>query len=351
MKTNRNGVRRSRQTIRGSGRKRRGRPGKGKSRAIGRTSAAWRYGRAAAEQGERRADQSEQQFVQEKWLAFSGRSGARTGSYKERMSAYLSGYFSVTGSKPPDWLLLPATGTVAAVVMAKNEEQSIEAVIAQLERMPLHEIVVVINGSTDQSLSRARTSERAVLLHYSSALGHDVGRAIGARATVSDIVLFLDADIPIAAEKLLPFIEKAANGADVVLNDLSPYIGLFGSRDEVTMLKEFLNRSVGREDLSANSLTAVPHALTRHAIQTIGAASLAVPPKAQAMAVKGGLRVVSGSSVDVIGPNRVRRSNTGTGNAMVQLIVGDHLEALDWAMGKQRPRLQYEDHHRKRSVP
>lgn len=287
----------------------------------------------------------ELQQLQRLWHSYCLAAGgaASKSAYLACMKAFIEGYFAATGTPAPNWVLLPTNQAVAAVVMAMNEEESMASMIQQLERLPLHEIVVVVNGSTDTTASKVRESGRAVLIHYAGALGHDVGRAVGARTTVSDIVLFVDADIPVAAEQLLPFIEAVAGGTDMVLNNLSSYMGNFSGRDEVMMMKEFVNRSVNRPDLTVNSLTAVPHALSRKAIEAIGAAQLAVPPKAQAIALRYGLKVGTASMVDVIRHNRLRPGNVGMGNHVARLIVGDHLEALEWMMKAGNARLQYTD--------
>ncbi|GLX71214.1 hypothetical protein MU1_55630 [Paenibacillus glycanilyticus] len=270
-------------------------------------------------------------------------------NYKTAMKAFIDGFASVHPEEiHSDWVLLPVNKKVAAVVMAMNEEQSISSALRELERMPLNEMIVVVNGSTDASLTLARTSGKAIVLNYNEALGHDVGRAIGAKITTSDIVLFVDADIPVAAEQLVPFVRAASRGVDVVLNDLSRYVGKFADWDEVTIMKYFLNRSNRREDLSVNSMTAVPHALTRKAIEAIGSANLAVPPKAQAIAMQRGLKIGIGGSVNVFTKNRHRTDNVGLSNPISKLIMGDHLEALGWSMKEENPRLKYIDHLRRR---
>ncbi|MCM3626015.1 glycosyltransferase [Paenibacillus glycanilyticus] len=312
---------------------------------------AWRLGRKAAQDDPLAEGADAQQHVQEQWLRNSGliRKTTAAGKQQAAMKAFLEGYFSVRrGESTPNWVLLPTHKKVAAVVMAMNEEQSIMSTIRELERLPLHEIIVVVNGSTDSSLMMARTSGKAVVLHYNEALGHDVGRAIGAKITNSDIVLFLDADIPISAEQLVPFVLAASRGVDVVLNDLSRHVGMFTDWDEVTIMKYFLNRSNNRDDLSVNSMTAIPHALTRKAIEIIGSANLAVPPKAQAIALQRGLRVGFGGSVNVFKRNRHRKDNVGMSNPISKLIMGDHLEALGWAMDEISPRLKYIDSRRDR---
>ncbi|SFE15324.1 Glycosyl transferase family 2 [Paenibacillus algorifonticola] len=293
--------------------------------------------------------EDELQQLQQQWRSYCLTVAPLAKSaYLACMQAFIEGYFSATGTPAPSWVLLPTDRTVAAVVMAMNEEESIPRLLGQLERLPLQEIVIVVNGSTDTTAVKVRESGRAVLIHYAEALGHDVGRAVGARTTVSDIVLFVDADILVAAEQLLPFIEAVAGGMDIALNNLSSYMGSFSGRDEVMMLKEFVNRSVNRPDLTVNSLTAVPHALSRKAIQTIGAAELAVPPKAQVIALQHGLKVGTASMVDVITHNRLRPGNVGMGNQMARLIVGDHLEALGWMMKARNARMHYTDAVRNR---
>ncbi|HEY0829483.1 MAG TPA: glycosyltransferase family A protein [Bacilli bacterium] len=242
----------------------------------------------------------------------------------------------------------PAAQTVAAIVTLMNEEQSITAVLDQLQRLPLHEIVVVINGSTDESFYKARKYANATIIHYPQPLGYDVGRAVGAKMAQSDILLFVDGDIPIPAERLVPFVHAIAKGMDVALNDISPYVGLFHRRDHVSIIKEFTNRSLGRPDLGINSLTAVPHALSRRALDIIGFSNLMVPPKAQASAILQGLKISMPASIDVITRNRMRGHNVGMSNPVSEMIVGDHIEALNMAMAAGGERLSCIDTLRKR---
>lgn len=242
----------------------------------------------------------------------------------------------------------PSTPSVAAILSVMNEAETLPSVLSQLSRLPLDEVIVVINGSTDESLNIARNAPFVKVLEYEEALGHDVGRSIGAAAARSDILLFLDADFVVPAESLLPFIFAVANGADIALNDLTPYFPPISRRDQVTILKEWMNRVMGRDDLHANSLTAVPHAMSRKALSEIGVENLMVPPKAHAIALWKGLRVVAPASVDVISKNRLRKENTGIRNDVKDLIIGDHLQALHTLMQWKGERLGFEDNCRKR---
>lgn len=271
-------------------------------------------------------------------------------AYHDITRHFVQGFESGKGIRLNNPVMVPTRKTIGAVVTAMNEEKAVPAVLEQLGRLPLCETVVVVNGSTDRTFWSARTLSGGIVVHFVRPLGHDVGRAVGAKLTRSDIVLFLDGDFPVFAEHLVPFIDAVEKGTDVALNDISPYIDVFANRDPVSVVKEMLNRSLGRADLEANSLTAVPHALSRQALETIGYANLMVPPKAQSIAVRSGLKVGCAMSVDVISKNRIRVKNSGHDNPVSNLIVGDHLEALGYLLQAEGPRLTSVDDIRNRSV-
>ncbi|MWC28659.1 glycosyltransferase family 2 protein [Paenibacillus sp. MMS18-CY102] len=240
-------------------------------------------------------------------------------------------------------------GSAAAVIMAHNEQDTLPLVLNELGKLPLAETIVVLNGCTDNSFSNVRSFPGVTVVHYAEKLGHDVGRSIGARLTKSDIVLFVDGDFRIGADQLRAFLVAVDRGADVALNNITPYLPLFRDWDDVTRLKAFLNLSMGRPDLLANSMTSVPHALSRRAINVIGSSLLAVPPKAQAAALREGLAIRTACAVNVFGPNRLRGNNVGANNDMSRLIVGDHVEALKHVMEKDGRRLAHLDTMRQRA--
>jgi len=270
---------------------------------------------------------------------------------KKRRSSPRGREITRVGASDVAALRLPPDLRVAAVVSAMNEEAAIGKVLDQLQLLRLHEIIVVVNGSTDGTWHRVRNHPSSpVALWFPERLGHDVGRAVGAKVSQAEIVLFLDGDIPISAKQLMPFIQAVAKGCDIALNNVTPFLGRFARRDPVTVVKEFLNRSLSRPDLGANSLTAIPHALSRKAIERITPARLAVPPSAQAAAIGLGLTVSAPASVNVFNTNRHRASNTGLVNPVADLIIGDHLEALRELMELQGERLSYPDLFRKREA-
>lgn len=269
--------------------------------------------------------------------------------YIELCQSFFSGVSSESKIAAEDYLLLPTDKTVSVVVNAMNEEHTIAMVLKQLKRLPFHEVIIVINGTHDATYEIVRNNSKAIVLHFNEPLGHDVGRALGAKISRSDILLFLDGDIPINAEQLLPFIGAVDSGLDVALNRITPYLQNFSKRDGVTIVKQLLNRVLGRADLGADSLTAIPHALSRKAIETIGHVNLVVPPKAQAIAIKKGLSVGAPAGVNVVTNNRLRKTNIGVQNPVSDLIVGDHIEALHYIAAQEGVRMAYPDEIRKRS--
>ncbi|MVO97950.1 glycosyltransferase family 2 protein [Paenibacillus lutrae] len=217
---------------------------------------------------------------------------------------------------------------VSVIIPVYNERRRLAAVIREAYRAHSSiEVIVVINGSTDGS-RRLAEKMGARIISYADPLGHDVGRAVGARAALGDIVLFTDGDIVIPAGKLAAFIHAVESGVDVAMNT---YIGPSkrSAVHRVILAKHALTAFMQRPDLSGTSLTTIPHALSRRALDAIGTEVLAVPPKALAAAVRSGLLVKAVEYVAVGAKNPLRRKGAGR-DPVGDLIVGDHLEALHY---------------------
>ncbi|MEK0316969.1 glycosyltransferase family 2 protein [Cohnella sp. 56] len=217
---------------------------------------------------------------------------------------------------------------VSVIIPVMNERRTLARVIREAFRIhPRTEVIAVLNGSTDGSLGIARASGARVLV-FDRPLGHDVGRAIGAREAAGDALLFIDADMVIPAARLRPFTDAIARGTDVALNDYS------GPRSKsvvhhVILAKHALNALLGRPDLKGASMTAVPHAISRRALSAVGAEALAVPPLAMTKALHAGLSVRRVRHVDVGSLNRMRMKRERVAS-LEPLIIGDHLEAIGW---------------------
>lgn len=236
------------------------------------------------------------------------------------------------------------TPVVSVVIPVSNERKTIASVIRQAREVhPETEVIVVANGTRDGS---DRIAERmgAVVLRYDQPLGHDVGRAIGARRAKGSVILFTDGDIVIPAEELVPFIQAVRLGTDVALNDYSGPV----RKDQVhsaVLAKYALNIVLNRHDLKGTSMTAIPHALSRRALSAIGCDKLAVPPLAHAAAVQTGLRVAAVHEVPVGKRNPLKKRKAGL---LENLIFGDHLEALHWLLQQTNARANLTDFTRNR---
>lgn len=264
---------------------------------------------------------------------------------------YHAGYSQAIRLPVMDWVPLPTEKSVTAILSVTGSEPHVAAVLHQLNRLALQEIVVVANGVDDETFALLhRHPAQPILVNYDQAIGYDVGRAIGAKVSRADILLFIDSDMVIPAERLVPFVKAIDKGASLALNQISPFIGNFNRWDSVTIVKAFVNRTLGRSDLAANSLTAVPHALSRNAAEAIGYENLAVPPVAQVQAIRAGLAITAPASIDVITTNRLRGVNQGQSNSVESLITGDHLEALSSVMELTGERLDYPDWMRERHL-
>jgi glycosyltransferase involved in cell wall biosynthesis len=237
---------------------------------------------------------------------------------------------------------------VSVIIPVLNERRTMSRVIQQAYAVHKDiEVIVVCNGSNDGTRMLAKRLG-AIVIEYNDPLGHDVGRSIGAKAAKGEIILFLDGDMVISAKELQPFVMAVAGGVDVALNR---YSGMTDHKQvhQVVAAKFALNTMLGRVDLRGASMTTVPHAISRSALQTIGAENLAVPPKSQAIAVAKKLRIEAVYYINVLKINRQRRNNRKL-DPVGNLIVGDHLEAMYWLTRYSNNRNGLTDLARKREL-
>lgn len=240
---------------------------------------------------------------------------------------------------------------VSAVIAAVDEFETLPRVLTEARRVA-GELVVVANGPDDRT-ARAAEAAGGRVVRFGERVGHDVGRALGAEVASGEVLLFLDADLPVPAADLRPFVSAVTEvGVDVALNRIDRYIHPDARLHPVNAAKRFLNATLGRPDLGCASLTAVPHALSRRALAALGAPALAVPPLALARALLGGLAVEAVHPVDVVRPNARRPGlNLGRSSPVEQLILGDHLEAIHWVLARREdPRGGLSDLGRRRDL-
>lgn len=109
------------------------------------------------------------------------------------------------------------TMKVSIVLPAKNESAAIGQTLAQIQQLQLaHEIIVVNDGSTDQTKQVAETAGAKVVTHpYSK--GNGAAIKTGARTATGDIIVFMDADGQHDPQDITRLIEKIEQGYDLVV--------------------------------------------------------------------------------------------------------------------------------------
>ena len=106
---------------------------------------------------------------------------------------------------------------ISIVLPAKNESAAIGQTLAQIQQLQLaHEIIVVNDGSTDQTKQVAETVGAKVVTHpYSK--GNGAAIKTGARTATGDIIVFMDADGQHDPQDITRLIEKIEQGYDLVV--------------------------------------------------------------------------------------------------------------------------------------
>lgn len=106
---------------------------------------------------------------------------------------------------------------ISIVLPAKNESAAIGQTLAQIQQLQLaHEIIVVNDGSTDQTKQVAETAGAKVVTHpYSK--GNGAAIKTGARTATGSIIVFMDADGQHDPQDIPRLLEKIEEGYDLVI--------------------------------------------------------------------------------------------------------------------------------------
>lgn len=226
---------------------------------------------------------------------------------------------------------------LSVVIPAQNEEKTIGEVIRETRKLQPDEIIVVVNGSTDQTANIAQQHGATTVL-FEQSLGVDTGRAIGASIAKGEILLFLDADFALPARELYPFVLACSRGIDLALNLFPSEWQRLIANHPVLAARYALNEAIQRKDLGVSSMTIVPFAMSRKAVEAIGWPTLLCPPKAQAACALSECTIQLVHQVNVERRNRFRPkkhiSFSGQSKA-VQQILGDHVEAIQYLYTKK----------------
>jgi len=107
--------------------------------------------------------------------------------------------------------------SLSIVIPAKNESGAIGDVVARaVEKYPDAEIIVVDDGSTDDTASVAEGAGAKVVRHPES-LGNGAAVKAGARAAQGDIIAFMDGDGQHDAGEFEPMLAKLDEGYDMII--------------------------------------------------------------------------------------------------------------------------------------
>jgi glycosyltransferase involved in cell wall biosynthesis len=107
--------------------------------------------------------------------------------------------------------------SLTIVIPAKNESGAIATVVATaLEKFPDAEIIVVNDGSDDDTAAVASAAGAKVISHPES-LGNGAAIKSGARAATGDIIAFMDGDGQHDAGELDPLIQRLSDGFEMAI--------------------------------------------------------------------------------------------------------------------------------------
>ena len=106
---------------------------------------------------------------------------------------------------------------ISVVLPAKNESAAISQTIVQIQQLQLaHEIIVINDGSTDQTKQVAEQAGAKVITHpYSK--GNGAAIKTGARTATGDVIVFMDADGQHDPQEIPRLLKKIEEGYDLVI--------------------------------------------------------------------------------------------------------------------------------------
>ncbi|MGE5484765.1 MAG: glycosyl transferase family 2 [Ignavibacteriales bacterium] len=242
-------------------------------------------------------------------------------------------------------------GNVCAIVPARDEEGSIQAVVRNARAAGAATVHVIVNGSTDRTAELALAAWSQVRTHvFEEPLGLDVPRAVGAAlclacegfmALPAGAVLFLDGDMagPLGTA-LRGLVEPVLDGRlDLSLMRCSAGIETGPNAARVTGAILALNRRLGLSGSIGNaSPSHGPFACSTRLLRRVAPRDFATPPLLLTRAVLNGLAVGVGASLrhEALGsPYR----GAAHASLVAGTIIGDCAEALAVFEGTPKTRV------------
>lgn len=234
-----------------------------------------------------------------------------------------------------------------AVVPAKNEQGRIGKVLTLLQETPIEKIIVVVNGSSDNTMKEVKELRLAniEILYFTPELGIDIPRAIGAYHAYKSgakCVVFVDGDlignISNQVNKLIQAV--TSHKIDLALIDCYPNLAYSSElAEQILLFRSLLNLKLGLYDkIGVATPSHGPHAVSRKLMENIDFRDFAVPPMVLAFAKKQGLSIeVPAKLPQKMLGSKIR--NHFHAKKIADTIIGDTLEAINYF--NDRPRSRY----------
>jgi len=128
--------------------------------------------------------------------------------------------------------MLPEGLTVSVLIPAHNEEGSIGNIVGKIrQQYPDFEIVVVDDGSKDQTAEKARAAGASLVVSHPYNIGNGAAIKTGARHVTGDIVVMIDADEQHPPENIALLLDrmdrfKMAVGSRTAKSNVSRFRGV-----------------------------------------------------------------------------------------------------------------------------
>ena len=139
----------------------------------------------------------------------------------------------------PELLQMTRSVSLSIVLPAKNEAASLASLLPELkERVPDAEIIVVDDGSTDDTIALCKLHQVNVV-SQPYCMGNGAAVKAGARAASGDVLVFMDADGQHRPEDIPLLLEKLNQGFDMV-------VGARGKGSQASVHRSIGNRIYNR---------------------------------------------------------------------------------------------------------